>query len=86
MFILQRGNYEVSKMEYTYARRAQSTVRTLQWRDTATIGTDDIEEAIVEAESAIREWAKQKFTADRWRIEGRGKQISQCREIEIPVH
>lgn len=83
MFVLRKGNYETSPQEYSYARRAQSTVKTLQWRDVATVNTDDIDEAISISKTAIAEWAKQKFTAERWCIEGRGTMAGYLQEIQL---
>lgn len=75
MFVLQKGYYVAAKMEYSYSRRAQSVTQALHWKDVAIINTDSMEEAIAESGSAIQEWKNQGFTAERWRIEGRGKVI-----------
>jgi hypothetical protein len=75
MFVLVRGSNQVSKQEYSYARRAQSVTMTLCWKDIAMINTEDQEEAIAEALAAIGGWEAQGFKSDRWRLEGRGKNI-----------
>ena len=78
MFVLQKGSYVAAKMEYSYGRRAQSVTQTLHWKDVATIDTNSLLEAITESSTAIQEWKSQGFTAERWRIEGRRKQIKEC--------
>jgi len=83
VFVLRRGIYQVSKQEYSYGRRAQSTIRTLQWRDVAIIETDKLEEAIAESQAAIAQWKPQGFTADRWQVEGRGKNVMESAEVAI---
>jgi len=75
MFVLVRGNVQVAKQEYSYARRAQSVTMTLCWKDVATIPTDELEEAITESVTAIKEWRDQGYKCDRWVLEGRGKNI-----------
>lgn len=76
MFVLRRGNDEVINQEYSYGRRAQSTVRSLRWRDVAAIDTDCVDTAVSEASAAIEEWASRGYTAEKWALEGRG---GQCR-------
>lgn len=84
MFVLRSGADELAKMEHSYGRRAQSTVRTLRWRDVAAIDTDDLDVAIGEATAAICDWVKQGVRTNcRWQLEGRGKCCSIIHELEI---
>ncbi|MEM8604442.1 MAG: hypothetical protein AAGF24_11485 [Cyanobacteria bacterium P01_H01_bin.121] len=81
MFVLQRGAYAAAKMEYSDGRRAQSVTQTLHWKDVAIIDTELLQEAVSEAQAAINEWQRQGFTAKRWRVEGRGSQITKAYEF-----
>ena len=76
-FVLRKGSYSAATLEYSYGRRAQSVTKILRWKDTAIIEADSLEEAITVASKAIQDWQNQGFTAERWRIEGRGKQIKE---------
>jgi hypothetical protein len=80
-FVLQRGAYLPAKMEYSYARRAQSVTKTLQWIDTAILEVPTAEEAIETAATCISEWKAQGFRSERWRLEGRGAAAGQYYEV-----
>jgi hypothetical protein len=69
MFLLTKGIYKVVKLDYSYSRRAQSTVRSLHWQQIATIDTDDLNEAINEA----NDYLKAIPPSERWKLEGIGK-------------
>lgn len=77
MFVLRKGSYFAAQFEYSYGRRAQSVTQTLHWKDVAIIEIDSLEEAITEASKAIQDWRNQGFTAERWQLEGRGRQIKE---------
>lgn len=75
MFLLKSGREKISKQEYSYGRRAQSTVRTLQWSQVAVIKTDDPVLAVGEAVQALTEWAQMDARYVResiWQVEGIG--------------
>jgi hypothetical protein len=70
-FVIRKGDDCQVKMDYSYARRSQSTVRTLQWKDVAIIDTDDFSQAMSEARNAVNEWSII-YKHSRWQLEGRG--------------
>jgi hypothetical protein len=82
-FVLRRGSYSAAKMEYSYGRRAQSTVYSLHWADVATIDTPDLQDAVDEALAALTEWSSTdpSIATARWQLEGRGVNSGFCQEI-----
>jgi hypothetical protein len=72
LFVIRSARYVISKQEYSYARRAQSVLETLCWRDVATVDTDDLPLAISESMAAIKDWAERGYVAELWQLEGRG--------------
>jgi hypothetical protein len=82
-YVICRGIYEVARLEHSYARRAQSTVRTLSWKQCGIIEADTLPEAIEFATEVIRDWVSQGMRAERWMIEGRGAAVLESQEIMI---
>lgn len=82
-YVISRGIYQVANMGYSYARRAQSTVRTLVWKQCGIIQSGTLEEAVEFASELARDWTAQGLKAERWMVEGRGKAILESQEITI---
>jgi hypothetical protein len=82
-YVICRGIYEVARLEHSYARRAQSTVRTLTWKQCGIIEADTLPEAVEFATEVIRDWVSQGMRAERWMIEGRGSAVLESQEIMI---
>ena len=81
MFVLCKGSYDIAKLPYSYSRRAQSTVRTLVWKQVALIHTDDCLVAIAAAQQYVSAW-KPSFPDCRWMVEGRGVHLGFEQEID----
>jgi hypothetical protein len=82
-YVICRGIYEVARLEHSYARRAQSTVRTLTWKQCGIIEADNLPEAVDFATEVIRDWVAQGMRAERWMVEGRGAAVLESQEITI---
>lgn len=80
MFLLNSGRYQTSKLEHSYARRAQSTIKSLKWNQIAIIKTNCPSEAEKEAIAALKEWGQYAIDA-RWQIEGIGLNAGFLKEI-----
>ena len=72
-------------LEHSYSRRAQSTVRTLRWRQVALIDTENLNEALEESIAALRDWEEQKYGIRRfrWKVEGIGASAGVEKEIDV---
>ena len=84
MFVLCKGSYDIAKLPYSYSRRAQSTVRTLAWKQVALIHTDDCCVAIAAAQQYVSTW-KPSFLGCRWMVEGLGVNLGFEQEIDGQV-
>jgi|GEM_PF-7053074 len=72
LFVVRRGDDEVVPLSYSYSRRAQSTVRTLQWRDVAAMRCSSVGEALEEFQKCIADWSRYPHLQGcRWQLEAR---------------
>jgi hypothetical protein len=74
IYVIRQGQSELVRMPCTYARRSQSTLRTLVWRDRAIIEAESKTAAIQFAGEYINSWiaGSPHLKTSRWAIEGRG--------------